>query len=229
MPLFVSRRWLARRKRLPRAACPWALDSGGFSELHLFGCYETAPQQYIAEIRRFRNEVGRLDWAPCQDWMCEETSRARTGLTVQDHQRRTLESYLLLRDTASELPIIPVLQGWTVEDYLRHVDQYDLAGVALAELPLVGLGSVCRRQHTEELVQIVCRLQPIRLHGFGVKRIGLSRVADLLVSSDSMAWSYEARRQKRRLPGCRHSNCANCWRYASEWRQKVRLTSLFIE
>jgi hypothetical protein len=34
-PLFVSHRRLAKRRRLPRARGPWALDSGGFTELNL--------------------------------------------------------------------------------------------------------------------------------------------------------------------------------------------------
>jgi hypothetical protein len=37
IPLFVSHRRLGRLKTLPRALGPWALDSGGFSELALFG------------------------------------------------------------------------------------------------------------------------------------------------------------------------------------------------
>ena len=60
----------------------------------------------------------------------------------------------------------------------------------------------------------------IRLHGFGVKASGLVRYTDCLVSSDSLAWSFEARRTTP-LPGCVHANCANCLRYAAAWRERT--------
>jgi hypothetical protein len=88
--------------------------------------------------------------------------------------------------------------------------------------PLVGVGSVCRRQATGEIEVIVHSLASIglRLHGFGVKAGGLVRYADCLVSADSLAWSFEARRAAP-LAGCRHANCANCLCYAAAWRRRV--------
>ena len=48
VPLFISHRRLSRLKRtLPRAIAPWALDSGGFSELALFGGWKTTPIEYV--------------------------------------------------------------------------------------------------------------------------------------------------------------------------------------
>ena len=46
MPLFVSHRRLAGRRTLPRAIAPWALDSGAFSELSLYGEWRTTAGQY---------------------------------------------------------------------------------------------------------------------------------------------------------------------------------------
>jgi len=47
VPLFVSRRRLLRVKRgPPRARCAWALDSGGFSELSMYGEWRTSLTQY---------------------------------------------------------------------------------------------------------------------------------------------------------------------------------------
>jgi hypothetical protein len=72
-----------------------------------------------------------------------------------------------------------------------------VAGVRLNTLPVVGLGSVCRRQRTEELARIVRFLHDagISTHGFGVKKQGHRRYGRLLVSVDSMARSYGARRR----------------------------------
>lgn len=220
VPLFVSRRRLCDRKRLPRAQVDWALDSGGFSELSQWGDWTISEAQYIAEVRRYRDAIGGMEWVSPMDWMCEPWIVERTGLTVEDHQRRTLLNYRRLTDAAPEVPWVPVLQGWQTDDYLRHADQYAAAGVDLARLPRVGLGSVCRRQGTIEAEGIVRSLAGLRLHGYGFKTSGLYRAADALVSADSMAWSAGARR-KPPLPGCRHQNCANCPRWAMLWRDRV--------
>lgn len=223
VPLFVSNRALVGRATLPRAACCWALDSGGFTELSLHGRWETAPGAYVGAVSLYQGEVGSLQWAAPQDWMCEPSMLAKTGRTVAQHQERTVANLLELRSLAPRLPFVPVLQGWTLADYLRCVELYDRAGVNLQAEPLVGLGSVCRRQATGVIGAIVRRLASLglRLHGFGVKLAGIARYAEHLVSADSMAWSYDARRSMP-LPGHTHKSCANCMPYALRWREKLQ-------
>lgn len=222
VPLFVSHRRLVKRKTLPVSTHPWALDSGGFTELNLYGRWVTTEAEYVAAVTRYAAEIGNLAWAAPMDWMCEPFVTGKTGLSVEEHQRRTVENYVSLRATAPLLPFIPVLQGWTLDDYLRCVDLYAAAGVDLRALPLVGIGSVCRRQNTSEVDHIVSTIAAlgIALHGFGVKTVGLTAYADQLASADSLAWSYRARRSPA-LPGCTHRSCANCPRFALKWREKV--------
>jgi hypothetical protein len=221
VPLFVSRRRLAGQTKLPRAVALWALDSGGFTELSMFGRWTTDARAYVADVRRFRDEIGSLAWAAPQDWMCEPAILAKTGATVEQHQRRTVENYLDLRALAPELPIVPVLQGWGLVEYWRHVEMYEAAGVALASLPLVGIGSVCRRQGTTGAGALIASLAAdgLRLHGFGFKTSGL-RGTRSLASADSMAWSLNARKNPP-LPGHEHKSCSNCLEYALAWREDV--------
>lgn len=54
-----------------------------------------------------------------------------------------------------ELPYMPVLQGWTRGDYEQCVTLYEAAGVNLSQEPRVGVGSICRRQGTPEVAEIV--------------------------------------------------------------------------
>ena len=147
----------------------------------------------------------------------------RTGLTVACHQARTIANYLELRAVAPDLPIIPVLQGWALTDYWRHVEAYYAAGVDLGSLPLVGVGTVCRRQSTSMATALLGSLKAegLKLHGFGFKLQGLRASAGSLESADSMAWSYNARRNPPRAE-CSHMNCANCLPYALEWREKIQ-------
>ncbi|HWD78953.1 MAG TPA: hypothetical protein VG497_08725 [Kribbella sp.] len=169
--LFVSHRRLAGRKTMPRAQGPWALDSGGFTELTMHGLWRTSPDAYVSAVRRYQREIGRLEWAAPQDWMTEPEVLACTGLTVACHQRRTVDSYLQLRELAPELPFIPVLQGQTIDDYQGCAELYERHDVDLASQRLVGLGSVCRRQASKEVDEIVRALaeRGLRLHGFGIK------------------------------------------------------------
>lgn len=219
VPLFVSHRRLAKRKSLPVALGPWALDSGGFTELSMHGRWLTGVDEYVEAVHRYGEEIGRLEWAAPQDWMCEPFMVEKTGLSVREHQERTVQNYLDLKDRG---PFIPVLQGWQLEDYEACCDLYAQAGVDLTAEPVVGLGSVCRRQHEHEIGAIIRSLHSrgLRLHGFGVKRAGVRLYGPELVSADSMAWSYRARRDWP-LPGCTHKSCANCLRYALRWRQEV--------
>lgn len=228
VPMFVSRNRLCRYRTLPRARGPWALDSGGFTELSRHGRWTLSPAAYVAEARRYAEEVGLLAWAAPQDWMCEPSMLRATGLSVADHQERTTANLLELRALCPSGPFVPVLQGWTPADYLRHVEAYDRAGVDLMAEPLVGVGTVCRRQDTRDAEVILRSLAALglRLHGFGVKLTGLARFSDVLISADSMAWSYTARRQGVRLPGCVHRTCANCRVWAEAWRQEVLAVAL---
>lgn len=221
-PLFVSHRRLTQRRALPRARGRWALDSGGFTELSMHGRWTTTPGTYVQAVRHYRDEIGGLDWAAPQDWMCEPIMLAKTGLTVADHQARTVASVLELRALAPDLPFVPVVQGWRLDDYLACVDRYAAAGIDLTTEPTVGLGSVCRRQSTTEIADICTALasRGIRLHGFGVKTLGLTAYARHLVSADSLAWSYNARRNPP-MTGHPHRSCANCLPWALRWRDRV--------
>lgn len=68
--VMLSHRTLARRKRMPRAAGEWVLDSGGYTELHLNGQWTVEPEAYAAAIDRYAAECGALVWAAPQDWLC---------------------------------------------------------------------------------------------------------------------------------------------------------------
>lgn len=232
VPLFISNRRLAGRRTLPRAVAGWALDSGGFSELSLYGEWRTTPEQYVTAVRRYDSEIGQLEWAAPQDWMCEPIMLAKTGLTVHEHQLRTVRNFLRLQElwyseTDRESPFMPVLQGWAdAADYLHCAYLYAEHGIDLCDYPVVGLGSVCRRQATEEIGDIIAAVREaidpvLPLHGFGVKTLGLKRYADQLETADSLAWSFDARRSAP-MPGCvGHKNCANCLRYALAWRERM--------
>jgi hypothetical protein len=203
-----------------------------------------SPSEYADRTARYREEIGKQIWAAPQDWMCEDEHidggivnglkfvGSRTYLDPDRvkpraemrriHQELSTSNYLVLDELLPEA-WIPVLQGKHEDEYVRHGHLYLAAGVDLFS-GTVGLGSVCRRQDTasaEKIVRaLVTEFPGIRLHGFGIKTLGLRRYGELLESADSTAWSYDARRTDP-LPGCTHKNCANCMIYAERWRGRM--------
>lgn len=254
VPLFISRNRLTGYKTFPQALGQWAMDLGGFTELKDHGRWRITAAEYVADVRRIVDGVGRMpDFVAPQDWMCEpwvifggrdvprnspqwfHGTREARGLdpdepeqtladAVRFHQERTVENYLELVALAPEIPWIPVLQGWALDSYVECAAMYATVGIDLVGAPTVGLGSVCRRQATSEIDEIVATFSArgLRLHGFGVKTQGIGDYGPDLASADSMAWSVDARRSDP-LPGheVRHKNCANCPDWALAWRQRV--------
>ena len=226
VPLFISRRVFEKRKSSLAALGNWALDSGGFSELNLNGKWSINSQEYVTRVNKINNTPGLL-WAAQQDWMCEPFVIEKTGLTIKEHQKRTVNNLIELRQLDCEVPIIPVLQGYSLEDYKECFELFEVNNIDLRSEPLVGLGSVCRRQNTNDIERIVkyFHSKDIKLHGFGVKISGMKRYGEMLESSDSLAWSFGARYSKRHCTTHKLNpttkNCANCLEYALEWRQKV--------
>lgn len=244
VPLFLSATTLARYRRRGEqfpvriGGAGWAGDSGAFTALtgsNPAHPWHLDPDDYGGLWVRLIEDIGPPNFVAIQDWPCEPAARARTGLTVYEHQQQTLDNYLYLVEEFPMVPWIPVLQGWHAWQYEQHAAMYEQAGVALADCHRVGLGSVCRRASDVDIAELVTRLagRGLRLHGFGVSINGLRRVGHLLASSDSQAWSATARREHVRLPGCRHwtrrdssgvvrlGDCRNCFRYALVYREEV--------
>jgi len=131
-------------------------------------------------------------------------------------------NFLTLKSLAPDLPIVPVLQGWVNQDYLHHIEMYQRQGIDLCKQPLVGIGSVCRRQRFKKTGALIRELYGLglKLHGFGVKTIGLQSVSECFTSTDSMSWSFAARYEPA-IPGHTHKNCANCLLFAERYYYKI--------
>jgi len=149
--------------------------------------------------------------------MTEPDILAKTGLTIADHQRLTIERWDALNaEDCGGTVLMPVLQGYAPSDYVRHLDAY---GNRLAQGAWVGVGSVCKRNGDpaaieQVLLTIKAERPDLRLHGFGLKStaLGSALVFDSLYSADSMAWSFAARR---------NGGNPNCRKEAAAWLQAL--------
>lgn len=200
------------------------VDSGAFTELNLHGAYRHGVETYAAELHRlYTDGIVRIGAAVAQDYMCEPFILGKTGKTIAEHQRLTIERYDALVTELDRLfggrcpfHVMPVLQGFAPPDYVDHICQY---GDRLKPGMWVGVGSVCKRQGDPRaivavLTAIAGERQDLELHGFGVKKTSLvhAAVRALLTTADSMAWSFAARKQGRN---------ANDWREAKTFTEVI--------
>ena len=234
-PLCIPRQQLENRRldQLEPMTGEAMLDSGGFTELQKFGQWTWTAKQYVDLVDELHTRLNGFTWIAPQDWMCEPAvihggtfkgkHFAGTGLSVREHIERTVSNGLELRALAPHLPIKYALQGYAIDEYLLCLDLYRQAGVDLTAEDVVGVGSVCRRENTNEIEDLFRELHGAGLHnmhGFGVKSGGFNRYVQYLGSADSLAWSYRARRIQAPSPGCEnrgHINCANCLWFATRW------------
>lgn len=94
------------------------LDSGGYTEIELFGGWRMPARDYVALVRFLRDEVGNLDFALVQDWPVTVVTNRITGLSIKAHQARTLYSYIELVEMAPDVNWVPVLTGWDPHDFI---------------------------------------------------------------------------------------------------------------
>lgn len=171
------------------------IDSGGYSFMKGMGEYETSDETYLAFVREHAPELFAY-----RDYPCEPEILAEHGRTVEDHQQRTLARHIRLADLVDEKPPdsrpVAVLQGWTIDDYLRCIDRFEAHGVLT---DYVGIGSVCRRNREAEIRRIILAVADALpsgtdLHAFGVKGSVLqyADVRSALASADSQSYEMQA-------------------------------------
>lgn len=241
---FYSFNTLVEVREFEESSYELDADSGGFTRLTKEGSWDRwPPEKFVSQARRIWHGLKRVQFFAIQDWMCEPYVIAGGGplkavgtkLSVAEHQERTVESLVTLRSMAPEIRWLPVLQGWTRDEYLRCWALYESRGFNLAQEPLIAVGSMCRRKGEElrmvpPLVEELAR-QGLNLHLLGVESGTLRKCVGHARQSDSTAWSYGAMRNHIYLPECRHGtysykkmarrvdwgNCANCPTYARRW------------
>jgi len=154
-PLFISFRQLKKRKKLIRSKGKWALDSGAFSEIQDHGKWKNSSEEYAYKVQSFHEQIGNLKWASIQDWICSPMALKKTGLSIRQHQKRTINSYCTLTKLAKNISWIPILQDWDIKSYLNHIKMYEAEGISLEKEKIVGVGSIAVRQRSVILPQLL--------------------------------------------------------------------------
>jgi len=170
-------------------------DSGGYSFMKGKGEYQTTGAEYLDYVERHRPHRFAL-----RDYPCERDVLEKHGRTVLEHQKMTVNAHVDLlnewEDRGLTSEPMAVIQGWDVSEYIRHVDMLREAG-ALTDV--VGVGSVCRRNATADILAVLnavsdCLRGSAKMHAFGVKTDVLKGdYPDSLESVDTHSYDYRAR------------------------------------
>ena len=206
----------------------WALDSAGFVAMTTYGDYDWSVEEYVRLAAAYAPNL--LWWAQMD--ACCEPEVAGDPRTVRLRQCYTLDLLARCEREARDLGIpgpMPVLQGWTVADYVWHAKSLgNCRGYTM-----VGVGSMCRRdtEGPEGLLAVVEALdrvldEHVRLHLFGVKSTALESLAahPRVASVDSNAWDLAARNKAHYRDKCKATTDYKC-QYMHEWygRQVARI------
>lgn len=207
--LFPASSWFdnTRRRfkplRLPLHIDYYGVDCGGFVASRIWGDYRYSADQYIEWIETF---LLPPQWAAIQDFCCEDELTAGKSGIIKERQDKTTANIIQYwqKYREAEWVWIPTVQGWQIEDYIRHalelkpliMEWFDYyRSRAQDDLFRVGIGTLCARPFSgdiQAIVNAVADILPgVRFHLFGVKlqvlksQVALPRIA----SVDSAAWN----------------------------------------
>jgi hypothetical protein len=177
--------------------------------LNQYGDYPFSAVNYANLIARLKP-----DYYATMDYPCEpEISRNLGLMTNLERIKATVQNATELAEWESQLQgqMVPVIQGYTLDEYLYCLDLYNQAGLIR---DYMAVGSMCRRISDEELGQLIPgiyyaakRMGCTKLHFFGLKLSpALEAYDEMIYSRDSAVAmdSYDnevrAKRGGRRFP-----------------------------
>lgn len=184
------------KPKLPPNVRHTAADSGGFVATFKWGDYRYTADEYVAWLDTFKPR-----WAATMDYCCEPEITGHNDGVVRERQQRTsdmaFEFWRSYRD--AEWSWTPTIQGWEVEDYVRHAKELkpliaDFRRVSTSDFR-VGIGTLCRRASASMIAQVVTAVSEVLddapLHLWGVKLSVLKTRVELpnVASVDSGAWN----------------------------------------
>lgn len=178
------------------------IDSGGFAVHKRFGEYPYTVEQYI-EYVQYMMEKWPVTEVAILDYPCEPTVNREIYSSNLDRIRITVDNAISCIDADHNIPWVPVIQGYSLKEYLTCWGLYQDAGI---KANLWAMGSVCARKKLGGIRTIVTALHKRtkqNLHAFGLTLVSIRdpQVFFALESSDSLAWNWYAKNKEAKIQG----------------------------
>lgn len=234
--LVASSLWRPKTARLGYRQPPFGvlaslvLDSGGFNAARKWGQYPWSVDAYATLAQRYADGPCPLAWVAVMDYACEHGVDREQLATNQQRIAATVDNARRCREQAPTLPWLPVIQGWTLDEYAQSIDLYTQAGFPLA---YAGLGTMCGRPVREAcaILRALAEHYPHqRYHVFGM-HLGVlddHDAAAVVESWDSYAWDWEPNGSRGRSAWKRRRGGLPDWTYSKEVRARAQAYSLRV-
>lgn len=191
------------------------LDSGAFGSAFWDGGYTYGPDDYLGIVEKIMPEL----WVT-MDYPCEPN--ILPDMPVLERIEKTIKNTKALC-TAPFPGLLPVIQGWLIEDYLYCIERMEKESLIM---PVMGIGSICRRGSQRNIVAIVSeikrQLPKVKLHAFGVKISALNynngELLNYLDSLDTAAWQFN---EKDELGGWRPRSHQEIYKRLIGYQEKL--------
>ena len=166
------------------------VDSGGFQ---VTARWDLEYPYSVETLFEYAERVG-ADYLAAPDYACEpelhdSTVSNRIGMTVEGHA----QAMALYEDREWSFQLVPVLQGYEVEDYEHCIDWFESEGMIR---DYMAVGTVCKRDRVKSIhnvLQAIKRKLPdVDLHMFGMTLNAWKdrRLWGQFKSADTAAWNW---------------------------------------
>ena len=170
------------------------IDSGGYSFFRRWGEYPFSIAKYIEFIYILKDDnMYPITLCAIRDYPCEPDINRSQISTNKERIQKTVSNAVECFQADGNLPWIPVIQGYTIEEYLSCIQLYEDVGIPL---DYIAVGSLCSRKgNLHEIRKILTTIKQrtgAKLHSFGLSLVYLKDpiIFNTLYSSDSAAWNY---------------------------------------
>lgn len=166
----------------------YVLDSGGYTAMNEFGGDFPWSVGEYHEWAQSMYEKKPFSWVAVMDLACEPAFD--DVISVSERIDRTVENTIKLLEHDPEYPVLPVLQGREIEQWIGCYDKLRDHGI---DPEFAGVGTLCRQTSGNKIKEIIRALRSRTdidaFHGFGVKSTAFKAGVEL-ESADSQAWAW---------------------------------------
>jgi len=190
-----GKKWNMSRVRLPEGyPDKLILDSGGYSFFSRWGDYPFSISSYV-DLANILKDMYPLERVATLDYPCEpKINRINDLQTNEERIRATVNMAGGCIDEDKTLPWLPVIQGYTINEYLYCLDLYADIGITS---DYWAIGSICSRKgNLLELRNLIVTIrdqfdnEKLHAFGLGIPFLKDPQIFQAIYSSDSSAWNW---------------------------------------
>ena len=188
------------RTHIPDTVEQVFLDSGGYSFFSYYPDYPFTIEEYINLANIIKDQSG-ITRVVTLDYPCEpDINRSRVS-TNEERIQKTVSNAVECIQYDETIPWLPVIQGYTIDEYLYCVDLYKDAGITS---DYWAIGSICSRKgfpyKIRRIITTLSEALQSKIHAFGIslKYLYDPQIFNNIYSSDSAAWVWGATKMEQK-------------------------------